>query len=106
MALKTLRPRLQVLNASRAATLQTKAGNTERPRGRAWMATRDRVALAHDYRCVDCGCVWTPNRDQIDHDVPLEQGGSNDDANLKTRCDSCHKVKTATEATARAGGYR
>lgn len=101
-----LKPRLQVSSTSRVPVLQTKAGTTERPRGRAWMQTRERVALAQGYRCVDCGCVWTPNRDQVDHDAPLERGGSNDDSNLRLRCDGCHKVKTAAEAATRAGGIR
>lgn len=101
--LQMLKPRVQTTTARRVPTLEAKAGTTPRPRGRAWMETRQRVALAHGYRCVDCGRVWQPDRDQIDHDVPLEQGGSNDDSNLKTRCDDCHKAKTAREAAARAG---
>lgn len=67
------------------------------------METRLRVALAHGYRCVDCGRVWDAQRDQIDHVTPLEQGGSNDDGNLAPRCDGCHKAKTASEAATRSG---
>jgi len=104
MALSTLKPRLSATPKSRVKTLDTKAGATERVRGRAWMTTRARVALDHGYRCVDCNRVWSPHLDQIDHDKPLEQGGTNDDANLKPRCDDCHKAKTAREAGARAKG--
>jgi 5-methylcytosine-specific restriction protein A len=82
--------------------LEAKAGTTERIRGRAWMATRQRVALAHGYRCAGCGCVWVPSRDQIDHTIPLEQGGGNEDSNLKPLCNACHEAKTAGEATRRA----
>ncbi|WP_112177110.1 HNH endonuclease [Paraburkholderia unamae] len=67
------------------------------------MKKRQRVALAHQYRCARCGCVWVSSRDQIDHIVPLEQGGSNDDSNLQPLCDTCHTAKTSTEASARAG---
>jgi 5-methylcytosine-specific restriction endonuclease McrA len=101
--LTTLKPRVQSLTPNRIPVLEAKAGTTERLRGRAWMATRQRVALTHGYRCAGCGCVWTPSRDQIDHTVPLEQGGSNDDSNLRPLCDACHKAKTAAEAGARAG---
>lgn len=68
------------------------------------MDTRKRVALAHDYRCAACGCVWVPHRDQIDHKVALEQGGSNEDSNLQPLCKPCHDAKTAAEATGRAKG--
>jgi 5-methylcytosine-specific restriction endonuclease McrA len=82
--LTTLKPRVQTLNTQRVATLEAKAGTTERVRGRAWMATRQRVAVAQQFKCRRCGCVWLPWRDQVDHRTPLEQGGSNDDANLQT----------------------
>lgn len=103
MSLATLKPRLKNLASNAVPVLNTKAGTTPRIRGRAWMATRERVALAHDYRCVGCGCVWVPGRDQTDHDVPLEQGGSNDDTNLRPRCITCAHEKTAAEARARSG---
>jgi 5-methylcytosine-specific restriction protein A len=45
-----------------------------------------------------------PWRDQVDHDVPLEQGGSNEDENLNLLCVECHSAKTAQEAAARARG--
>lgn len=103
MALTTLKPKLATLDTRQVKTLDTKAGATERVRGRKWMNTRDRVALAHGYRCSGCGCVWVQGRDQIDHKVPLEQGGSNDDSNLQPLCDDCHKAKTAAEAKTRSG---
>lgn len=100
--LATLKPRVQVANTNRIPTLEAKAGTTERIRGRRWVETRKRVALAQEFRCQRCGCVWLPWRDQVDHDVPLEQGGSNDDSNLNLLCDDCHKAKTAREASNRA----
>ncbi len=104
MALTTLKPRLQTAQLSRAPMLQAKAGTTERIRGRAWMATRERIALAHGYRCAGCGCVWVASRDHIDHTVSLEQGGSNDDSNLRPLCLGCHEAKTTAEAGRRARG--
>ncbi|MBA3588291.1 HNH endonuclease signature motif containing protein [Methylibium sp.] len=70
------------------------------------MATRQRIALAHGYTCSGCGLMWRADRDQIDHTIPREQGGSNEDSNLKPMCDACHKAKTAREAAARRGGGR
>ena len=101
--LQTLKPRLQAADLGRVKTLDTKAGATERIRGRKWMTTRERIALAHDYTCSNCGGIWISSRDQIDHKIPLEQGGSNEDSNLWPLCNDCHTAKTATEAKARAG---
>jgi hypothetical protein len=45
-------------------------------------------------RCVDCG-----NRLdlEIDHLVPLAEGGPTARANLRLRCDPCHELKTAQD---------
>jgi 5-methylcytosine-specific restriction protein A len=100
-SLLTLKARLPSADTSRVPMLEAKAGATERMRGRAWMQTRRRVALAQGYRCVDCGLLWRSNVDHVDHDVPLEQGGTNDDANLRLRCLPCHQKKSAEEQKAR-----
>lgn len=106
MKLQTLKPRLKAQPSSRIKVLDTKAGATEMERGRAWMAKRERVALAHGYRCAKCGRLWVSSRDHIDHIVPREQGGSNDESNLQPLCNKpCHEEKTAAEAAARARGY-
>lgn len=97
MKLQTLKPSLPKLSANRFKTLEAKAGTTERIRGRAWSETRQRIALAHSYRCAHCGLVWRSHIDQIDHAIPLEQGGSNDDSNLQPLCNECHNAKTASE---------
>ncbi|ASW00036.1 HNH endonuclease signature motif containing protein [Paraburkholderia aromaticivorans] len=68
------------------------------------MKTRQRIAVEQHIKCKRCGCVWLPWRDQVDHDVPLEQGGSNDDENLNLVGVECHNTKTAQEAAARARG--
>jgi len=101
--LATLKPRVQAVNTNRVPMLEAKAGTTPRIRGRKWVETRQRIAVTQQFKCHDCGCVWLPWRDQVDHDVPLEQGGSNDDGNLNLLCNDCHAAKTAGEAAARAG---
>jgi 5-methylcytosine-specific restriction protein A len=111
VALKTLKPRVQTLRPDRIRTLDIKAGATEMERGRAWMAKRQRVALAHGYRCAACGLVLMPgkladgrSRWQCDHVIPREQGGSNDESNLQPLCTTpCHEEKSAREAQARSG---
>ena len=41
--------------------------------------------------CVDCGNRAT----EVDHAIPLANGGTNDESNLRSRCKSCHSRKTA-----------
>ncbi|QIL73646.1 HNH endonuclease [Diaphorobacter sp. HDW4B] len=66
------------------------------------MKTRQKALVAGSFTCVDCGRVHASN--EVDHDKPLEQGGSNDQSNLVVRCVDCHKAKTKREAQARARG--
>lgn len=104
--LRTLPTRLAIASTHRVPVLDVKGGATPRIRGRVWMQTRVRVAAAHQFACAVCGRFWNDRIDQIDHKVPLERGGSNDDSNLHPLCDDCHKAKTADEARRRAGrGY-
>ena len=103
MALKLARlpSRLQSIATTRIPVLEAKAGTTPRQRGDAWMKTRRKVLVDGGFACVDCGHVSTSN--EIDHDTPLERGGSNDESNLRIRCTACHAAKTKTEAKQRFG---
>jgi 5-methylcytosine-specific restriction protein A len=102
MTLPTLKPRVQMLR-NQVRTLTTENVNP-RPRGRAWMKTRQRIQVQHASRCVDCGRLWIPERDHIDHDVPREHGGSDEDINLRPRCIDCHEAKSRREAAQRGRG--
>ena len=102
MKLGKLPSRIKSLASSRVPVLETKAGATPRIRGDTWMATRRRILQRDGYACQCCGVVRADN--EIDHRVPLEQGGSNDDDNLQTLCggpDGCHARKTKAEAANR-----
>ncbi len=103
MKLTMLKPMLKTMDVNRVKLLDRRAGATQRIRGDTWMAIRRKVLLRDGYQCCDCGRVHASN--QIDHETPLEQGGSNDDSNLKVRCVECHAVKTKREAQGRARGY-
>jgi len=77
---------------------------TERIRGNSWQAIRRRI-LARDRgvcQCSDCkrtGAVKLAH--EVDHVVPLDQGGSNGDGNLQAINRDCHALKTAAEAKGR-----
>lgn len=44
-------------------------------------------------RCAYCGCPLSLNKMQIDHVVPLHNGGTNDIDNLLPSCRSCNHYK-------------
>lgn len=46
------------------------------------------------YKCNLCLNPFGSSSFEIDHIIPLEQGGTNDMANLQGLCDSCHIFKT------------
>lgn len=96
--MKTFKTQLPMLTSA-LTVLDTKAGSTERIRGGRWMKIRERTLTAGAYTCVDCGRVHASN--EVDHDTPLEQGGSNDQSNLVVRCTDCHRAKTKREAQER-----
>ena len=105
MKLKTLKPKLPTVNTSRVKVLDTKAGATERIRGRAWMNVRHAVLVRDLYTCAGCGLISRSH--EVDHIKPLEQGG---DAiglhNMQLLCagpDGCHAKKTASEGNVRHG---
>lgn len=99
--MKTLKPKLKSINTAKLKTLEAKAGSTIRERGGSWTAKRQRVALSYGYRCACCKEVWVSSRDEIDHIIPLEQGGSNDESNLQSLCINCHKEKSLKESKIR-----
>lgn len=84
-------------------TVQSVAA-TERIRGNSWQAIRERI-LARDRgvcQCEDCktsGNVRIAH--EVDHITPLDQGGSNADANLQAINHACHVAKTQREAKGR-----
>jgi hypothetical protein len=50
---------------------------------------------------------WSPGRPwEVDHRIPLIDGGAFTIDNLQLLCNVCHRVKTAREAASRAGARR
>ena len=104
MKLQRIPNRLASIATTRLPTLQTKAGSTKRIAGSTWMATRRRIMQRDKFTCAACGVVRADH--EVDHRVPLEQGGSNDLDNLQLLCSGggqCHDLKTRQEAKDRAG---
>jgi len=104
--LTTIKPRLATLSTDRVGLITRKAGTVERLRGSAGAAQRTRISIRDRFRCVQCNDPWVRGRDHVDHRVPLEQGGTNDDENMQCLCTLCHEKKTKREAAERARGPR
>lgn len=94
MKLTTLKPRVHRL-AQRVAP----PARTERMRGQRAMDRAARIKARDLYTCQQCGTISTQL--EVDHKVPLWQGGSDAESNLWSLCRECHAAKTAQEAALR-----
>ena len=58
--------------------------------GSAWKRARDRYAAAHPFceRCYEAGRL-VPVR-EVHHILPVSRGGTNEESNLMSLCQSCH----------------
>lgn len=62
-----------------------------------WKSRRVRILVRDAYRCRSCSRVAYGRAAHVDHVKPLEDGGTDDDANLQVLCQSCHGAKTREE---------
>ncbi|WP_353050218.1 HNH endonuclease signature motif containing protein [Aureimonas altamirensis] len=68
-----------------------------RRRGRAGMAQRRR-RLAQEPLCRDCHDAGrTREATEVDHIIPLSQGGKDEDDNCRSLCRDCHLERTAQQ---------
>lgn len=70
----------------------------KRDRGRPWMMKRARVLERDGYLCQECvkqGRVTLAK--EVDHIVPLGNGGNDNEENLQSLCCACHAAKTKAE---------
>ena len=63
-------------------------------------AQKKRVASLSGWRCRACEHLLTSTY-QIDHIIPLWEGGTNEEENLQPLCAECHAQKTQKEAMRR-----
>lgn len=65
----------------------------KRTRGRRWMNMKH-VVLVEEPVCMICGRRAST---QVDHKIPISQGGTDERSNLQGVCDMCHDIKTAED---------
>ncbi|CAB4184734.1 HNHc domain containing protein [uncultured Caudovirales phage] len=68
-----------------------------------WRARRVRILLRDACCCRRCSRVVSGREAHVDHRQPLQDGGTDDDANLQTLCERCHGAKTREEQRGRRG---
>lgn len=56
---------------------------------------RHEVFKRDGYKCVECGATNKDVRLEVDHIVPLSNGGSDELTNLQTLCHECNMSKSA-----------
>jgi 5-methylcytosine-specific restriction enzyme A len=61
--------------------------------GSAWRRVRATVLERDGYRCQVCGRPAT----DVDHIVRRRAGGTDDSANLRSLCSSCHHTRTSSD---------
>ena len=64
-------------------------------------AQKKQVAARQKWTCLDCAKIL-PSSYQVDHIVPLWQGGEDNLENAQALCPDCHAEKTQHEAIERA----
>jgi 5-methylcytosine-specific restriction endonuclease McrA len=62
-----------------------------------WQAKRLRILTRDAFTCAACGRAVSGRAAHVDHITPLEEGGTDDDANLQVLCDADHGAKTRAE---------
>lgn len=101
MRLTMLKPRVETVKQGRIAPL---AAEARRTRGSRWMTIRRKVMAR------DCGLCQACKRaglatvgEEVDHVVPISEGGTDDLSNLELLCVRCHAAKSAEDARRGAG---
>lgn len=67
---------------------------------------RAAIFLGQDGKCKCCGQKLNLSEWDLDHEVELADGGSNDESNLVAKCKKCHRAKTSQSQAVRAKGKR
>lgn len=98
--MKTLKPRIRTLDTSTVKA----GGMTQRIRGNSLYAVMRKFERGNPRICATCiRAGQVSYGEELEHIVPLWQGGSESDANREWICKAHHLIKTAGEAVQRQG---
>ena len=71
--------------------------------GWAWGRIRDLVFTRDGWRCTVCGLTVTRATARCDHAKPIDEGGTDERANLRTVCYKCHDSLTRAQRFRKQG---
>lgn len=104
MKLRSLQPRIKSVSLSPVAQGDTRSLTAHmRLRGRTLQIRNARIACRDCYTCQICGRVADRGDGEVDHRIPLAQGGSDEASNLQWLCIDCHRAKTERENAQKVG---
>lgn len=99
-----LKPRVAAVNLSAVKRLESPAVPESYGQGRGgrpWRRLRDAVLKRDRFLC-QCHACRASNlvtlADEVDHIVPLAEGGTDDLSNLRAINHDCHKIKSQAES--------
>ena len=102
--LRLLKPLVRSLALPKVGRTLAQGNSGKRLSGKRLQQRRQRI-LGRQPLCVDCEKAGRVTLAQeLDHEVPLWEGGADTEDNCAPRCIACHKAKTAREARRRYGG--
>jgi 5-methylcytosine-specific restriction endonuclease McrA len=104
--IRTLRPRLATLDTRTGTRLGPATSRTSALRlgGRALQRRNSRILALYPL-CPICEARgFVTQSAEVDHRLPLIDGGTDDDSNCWALCTPCHIAKTSQEAARRARG--
>jgi 5-methylcytosine-specific restriction enzyme A len=94
--LKTLKPRINVIENKRIKHLNSE---TMRVSGGTRVKLKRLIYIRDGGHCCMCKRVVGLHDSELDHRMALQFGGDNEESNLWTLCNDCHKEKSSREAS-------
>jgi 5-methylcytosine-specific restriction protein A len=74
------------------------SGGDSRTSTPAWKRVKREARAVLNYACARCGADGHDTRLDLDHVIPVAEGGLDDIDNAQWLCPPCHKPKTQAEA--------
>lgn len=75
-----------------------KSGGASRTSTAPWRAVHRMARKVLPYECARCGIDGRDVKLELDHVIPVAEGGADDIGNAQWLCPACHKPKTQAEA--------